>query len=171
MTTEHERAGSPGGDSGESETTETQVDCEVSMYARAAPTAVGKRRQEAVRNRLAALAGDGRISAVDVEQWPRRVIVGQTESPRIAGLYEEFVVAADAAGARLEPFFGDRPGVSGLLQNATDDRVLTLPVIAITVRQNGEIVGLYPCYRDGIHHRVEECVEALEAGTLPADLL
>lgn len=171
MTTEHERAVSPGGDSGTSEATETRVDCAVSMYARAAPTGVGKRRQEAVRERLTALAGDGRISAVDVEQWPGRVTVGQTEAPRVVDTYEEFAAAADAAGARLEPFFGDRPGVSGLLQDGTGNRILTLPVIALTVRQDGEIVGLYPCYRDGIHHRVEECVEALEGGTLPTNLL
>jgi hypothetical protein len=171
VTMEHERAGSSGGDGKTSEAAETQVDCAVSMYARAAPTGVGKRRQEAVRDRLTALADEGRVSTVDVERWPGRVTVDETEAPRVADTYEEFAAAADAVGARLEPFFGDRSGVSGLLQDGTGDRVLTLPVIALTVRQNGEIVGLYPCYRDGIHHRVEECVEALEGGQLPANLL
>lgn len=169
---EHEGAGSPGDDRDErSEVGETRVDCEVSLYARAAPTPVGKRRQEDVRYRLDALAGEGRIPAVDVEQWPGQTTVRDTERSPSAALYEEFAAAADAADARLEPFFRDRPGVSGLLQDTTGDRQLTLPVVAVTVRQDSEIVGLYPCYRDGIHHRVEDCVDALEAGKLPANLL
>jgi hypothetical protein len=165
----HERAESSGGDS--SGVTEPHVDCAVSMYARAAPTRAGKRRQESVRDRLTALANDGRISAVAVEQWPRRVTIDEAEASGVIGTYEEFAAAADAAGARLEPFFADRPGVSGLLQNGAGDRILTLPVIALAVRQDGEIVGLYPCYRDGTHHRVEECVETLKQSQLPTNLL
>jgi len=168
---DHERAKSPGAERDEgSEVGETQVDCEVSLYARAAPTPVGKRRQEDVRDRLDALAGAGRIPAVDVEQWPGQTTVRDAERSPAAALYEEFAAAADAADARLEPFFRDRPGVSGLLQDTTGGRQLTLPVVAVAVRRDGNIVGLYPCYRGGTHHRVEDCVDALEAGKLPANL-
>ena len=78
--------------------------------------------------------------------------------------YEELAAAAAEAGARLAPFFEDRGGIDGFIQSYTDTRVLTFPVLAVVVEHAGEVVGLYPCRRDGAHDRVEEAVDTLAAG-------
>ena len=144
--------------------------CEVSLYLRASPTAVGKRRQERVEERLTALADDGGVGSLSVERWPGQLRVGPDEDPEAAARYEELAAAADEAGARLAPFFEDRGGIDGFIESYADTRVLTFPVIAVVLKHDGEVVGLYPCRRDGVHDRVEEAVDALDAGESAANL-
>jgi len=144
--------------------------CDVSLYLRASPTAVGKRRQERVENRLAALADDGEVGSLSVERWPGQLRVSPGEEPPVMVRYEEFVAAADEAGARLVPFFEDRGGIDGFIQSYADTRVLTFPVIAVAVEVDDEVVGLYPCRHDGVHNRVEEAVDILTEGDAPTNL-
>jgi hypothetical protein len=42
--------------------------------------------------------------------------------------------------------------------------VLRALVVSITVRRDGDLVGLYPCWVDGDQQRVEDCLDTLEAG-------
>ena len=144
--------------------------CDVSLYLRASPTAVGKRRQERVEERLAGLVEEGALGSLSVERWPDRLRVGPDEDPTLAARYEELAAAADEAGARLAPFFEDRGGIEGFIQNYADTRVLTFPVIAVVVEHEDDVVGLYPCRREGAHDRVEEAVDSLAAGTSPDNL-
>jgi hypothetical protein len=144
--------------------------CEVSLYLRASPTAVGKRRQERVEKRLTALADDGEVGSLSVERWPGQIRVSPGEESPAVARYEELAAAADEAGARLVPFFEDRGGIDGFIQSYADTRVLTVPVLAVVVEHDGEVVGLYPCRRDGAHDRVEEAVDALAAGESAANL-
>jgi hypothetical protein len=162
VTTEH-----PGTSNADTEGT---LGCTVSLYLRSSPTTVGKRRQTDIQDRLVAVAEAGRIPEPTVEQWPGQVTVNEGESAPVVTLYDELAAAASAGGARLQPFFDDREGVGGMVQGSAPDRIVTLPVASVVVRQDGDIVGLYPCHRDGIHHRVEESVDALEAGEVPANL-
>lgn len=148
---------------------ESGVDCDVSLYLRASPTTVGKRRQERIEERLQSLADEGRVDSLSVEHWPGQVTVGDEEPP-IVLRYEELAAAADEAGARLAPFFDDRESVTGLVQGPSEDRIITLPVVAIVIEQEGRVVGLYPCHREGVHHRAEEAIDLIEAGTLPDNL-
>jgi hypothetical protein len=144
--------------------------CEVSLYLRASPTAVGKRRQERVEKRLTALADDGEVGSLSIERWPGQIRVSPGEESPAVARYEELAAAADEAGARLVPFFEDRGGIDGFIQSYADTRVLTVPVLAVVVEHDGEVVGLYPCRRDGAHDRVEEAVDALAAGESAANL-
>ena len=144
--------------------------CDVSLYLRASPTAVGKRRQERIEERLSGLVDEGALGSLSVERWPDKLRVGPDEDPTLAARYEELVAAADEAGARLAPFFEDRGGIEGFIQNYADTRVLTFPVIAVVVEHENEVVGLYPCRREGTHHRVEEAVETLTGGASPDNL-
>lgn len=152
------------------ETTLPAAECAVSLYLRSSPTAVGKRRQERVETRLAGLAEDGEIADLRVEHWPGQLRYSPEEDPPVVARYEELAAAAEAAGARLAPFFEERGGVDGLIQSYADTRVLTLPVIAVVVERDGDLAGLYPCRREGTHHRVEEAVDALAAGQAPENL-
>lgn len=144
--------------------------CDISLYLRASPTAVGKRRQERVEQRLAALTDEGALGSLSVERWPGQLRIGPDETPTVAARYEELAAAADEAGARLAPFFEDRGGIDGFIQSYADTRVLTFPVIAVVVEDDDEVVGLYPCRRDGVHDRVEEAVDTLAAGESPDNL-
>ena len=144
--------------------------CDVSLYLRASPTAVGKRRQDRVEQRLTALAGDEELGSLSIERWPGQLRVSPGEEPPAVARYEELAAAATEAGARLAPFFEDRGGIDGFIQSYTDTRVLTFPVLAVVVEQAGEVVGLYPCRRDGVHDRVEEAVDTLAAGGSAANL-
>lgn len=146
------------------------AECDIALYLRASPTAVGKRRQERVEQRLAALDDEGALGSLSVERWPGQLRVGPDEESPAVARYEEFAAAADEAGARLAPFFEDRGGIDGFIQSYADTRVLTFPVIAVVVRHDGEVVGLYPCRRDGVHDRVEEAVDTLAAGESPGNL-
>ncbi len=145
-------------------TSPSSAACDVSLYLRASPTAVGKRRQERVEERLRALADDGGIGSLSVEHWPGKLRVGPSEESAAVARYEELAAAASEAGARLAPFFEDRGGIDGFIQSYTDTRVLTFPVLAVVVEHGGEVTGLYPCRRDGVHDRVEEAVDTLDAG-------
>lgn len=157
-------------DQGAGEDTPPAVECTVSLYLRSSPTAVGKRRQERVQERLAGLAEDGEIAAVRVEHWPGQLRYSPDEDPPVVARYEELAAAAEGAGARLAPFFEERGGVDSLVGSYADTRVLTLPVIAVVVERDGELAGLYPCRHGGTHHRVEEAVDALAAGRAPENL-
>jgi hypothetical protein len=158
-----------GGRTGSGAAAET-VDCDVSLYLRASPTGVGKRRQERVEKRLRALAEEGRIGSLSVEHWPGQMRVGAEEESPVADRYDELAGAAGQVNAGLAPFFDDREGVDGMIQSQAGTRIITFPVIAVVIEQAGGIVGLYPCRRDGIHHRVEDGVDSLASGEVPANL-
>jgi hypothetical protein len=165
-----EDAGADGKETGERTAGEAPAECTVSLYLRGSPTAVGKRRQEDIERRVSELLEEGRVEAVDIERWPGKVRVGAQEESPVADAFDDLAGAADEAGARLAPFFSDRQGVDGMLQSHADTRIITFPVVTLVVEREADIVGLYPCRRDGVHYRVETAVDALAAGDLPDNL-
>jgi hypothetical protein len=78
-------------------------------------------------------------------------------TPPPVELYEEFLEALGDDG-HLDPFFEDRPGIGRA------SRVVVLPVITLALRRDGELTGLYPCWKDGHHYSIEQGLEALERG-------
>lgn len=161
-----------GGEHGETDhSTESEVetavdpDCTVTLHLRASAPAAATRRQRTVLDRLQSLASDGVVPELRVERWSSRVTVpsnGDDGEPGPVALYDEFEAAAERADARLEPFFETREAVGGLLSaGPPTDRVIVFPVVCLTVRRDGDLTGLFPCWKDGNHHSVEDGLEAL----------
>lgn len=146
----------------------------VTVYLRTATSAAGERRQRRLLEQVDALQGQTGVPAPTVERWSRQVSVPvpDTAPDDAAAIerYEEFCEAAEAADASLEPFFTERPGGSRLLSADTRDRVVVFPVACVAVEDEGDLRGLYPCWRDGIHHSVEDALGALAAGEAPTNL-
>lgn len=140
----------------------------VTVHLRAAPSMPAANRQEAVVSRLTDLAAAGAIPEVGIERWSGQVTVPVPDADTDAGaveLFEEFESAADEAGVRLEPFFESKQAVGGLLSaGPTASKIIAFPVVCITVRRDEALTGLYPCWKDGDHHSVEDCLDALADG-------
>jgi len=139
----------------------------VTAHLRASPTGAAARRQQAVLEQLRALEAEGTIPDLTVERWGSRVNVpvSERDDSGAVALYEEFERAAEAYGLQLEPFFESRKAVGGLLSSGPPtERVIVFPVVSITIRRDGDLAGLYPCWSDGDHHSVEDCLDALMSG-------
>lgn len=140
----------------------------VTVHLRAAPSTPGGSRQEAVVSRLRDLAAAGAIPDIGIERWSAQVSVPVADDDSDAGaleLFEEFESVADAAGARLDPFFETKEAVGGLLSaGPTASKIVAFPVVCITIRREEALTGLYPCWKDGEHYSVEDCIDALADG-------
>jgi len=140
----------------------------VTVHLRAAPSTAAANRQESVVSRLTDLASAGTIPEADIERWSGQVSVPVSDADSDAGaleLFEEFESVAEAAGIRLDPFFESKEAVGGLLSaGPTASKIVAFPVICITIRRDETLTGLYPCWKDGDHHSVEDCLDALADG-------
>ena len=147
---------------------EDDGDVSVTVHLRAAPSTPAASRQEAVVSRLTELSTDGAIPEASIERWSGQVTVPVTEADTDAGaveLFEEFEAAADDAGVRLDPFFETKQAVGGLLSaGPAASKIIAFPVVCITIRRDDALTGLYPCWKDGEHHSVEACLDALADG-------
>jgi hypothetical protein len=140
----------------------------LTLYLRASPSSVAARRQQSVLDTLGQLAEDDALPALSVERWSRRVNVpvpeDGSEDAAAVELYEELEAVADRVDARLDPFFEEREAAGGLLSSGPPaQQVIVFPVVCVAVRRAGEVTGLYPCWKDGVHHSVEDCLGALAA--------
>ena len=118
-------------------------------------------RQQEVLDRLAILENDGVIET-EVVWWSPRVCPPDSDGPLSGGCPEvvcELVEIADRNGFSLEPFIEEHPGAIPGEGNS-----LTLPVIALVVREGGDVGGIYPIALDGRRYTVEDGLRALEAG-------
>jgi len=148
----------------------------VTAHLRAAPSSPASRRQQSVMKTLDELEADGTIPELAVERRSKQVTVPVLdEDSGDAGaveLFEAFESAADEAGIRLEPFFETREAVGGLLSSGpTNEEIIVFPVICLTIRREGDLTGLYPCWNDGVHESIEDCLGALGAGEGVENLL
>jgi hypothetical protein len=142
-------------------------DLALTLYVRPGASTVTKDRQSQIRARFERLADIGIIGDLAVEEWHKQVDVpteGQATNAAAVERFDEFKEAAALAGARLNPFFEERPQVSSFFSRSTTDRVIVFPVLGVTVRRDGELVGLFPCWRDGVHYSVGDCLDMLEDG-------
>ena len=118
-------------------------------------------RQQEVLDRLAMLESDGIIEA-EVIWWSPRVCPPDSAGPLSGGCPEvvcELIEIAEHDGFSLAPFIEHHPGA---IPGEGDS--LTLPVIALVVRDDGAIGGIYPIALDGTKYTVEHGLVALETG-------
>lgn len=138
------------------------------LYLRSAPTGPAVRRQRTIRERFDSLDGDDGGPDRRTERWPRTVTTPVDEGEAAVGAalarYERLAAAVDAAGGRLQPFFQRRARSSGLLVGGQDEQVITFPVCCLVLERGEAVTGLYPCWLDGVHHSVEDGLDALAAG-------
>jgi hypothetical protein len=130
----------------------------VTAYLRTGVASVVRDRQARVRETVERLDEAGVVGDVGVVGWPERARVPadtDTEAEAVA-LYDAFVGAVGVEA--LSPFFEERPAAGGA------DRVLDLPAICVVYRVDGTLSGLYPCWREGDHHSIEDCLRALCSG-------
>lgn len=130
----------------------------VTAYLRTGVTSVVRDRQARVRETVEQVEAAGIVEDVDVVGWPERVRAPpETDVGADAlQLYDEFIDAVEAEP--LVPFFEARQGAGEA------DRVVDLPAICVAYRVDGDLAGLYPRWRDGEHHSIEDCMRALCTG-------
>jgi hypothetical protein len=125
------------------------------------PQEVQERQQE-VLDRLAILESDGIVKA-EVVWWSPRVAPPKSDGPLSAGCPDvvcELVDLAKRDGFSLAPFIEEHAG-----RTPGKGDSLTLPVIALVVRDGEDIGGLYPVTFEGTKYTVEDGLVALESGT------
>jgi hypothetical protein len=141
------------------------ADVEFTLYLRPASSSALERCQRRIQQRFLTFDQLWDGDAAPVERWYKRVSE-PTENPeeqRIIDLFDEFNAVVDEAGGRLTPFFEQREQES-LLGFSSTGRTIVFPVACLTVRQGDSLVGLYPCWIDGEHYSVGDCLDRLEDG-------
>ena len=124
------------------------------------PQEVQERQQE-VLDRLAILESDD-IVKTDIVWWSPRVCPPNSDGPLSGGCPEvvrELVELAERDGFSLAPFIGEH---AGAIPGKGDS--LTLPVIALVMRDADNIGGIYPIALKGTKYTVEDGLHALESG-------
>ena len=141
------------------------ADLECTLHLRPGDSAAVERCQRRIRDRFEDLEGRFGTDSLSTERWYKRVSAptSNQKEQRAVELFDELQATVDAVGGRLTPFFDQRENDS-LLGLASTERVVVFPVACATIRRDGDLVGLYPCWLDGDHHSVGDCLDRLEAG-------
>lgn len=137
------------------------------LFLRPGSATAVEQRQQRIRSRFESLHAATVIDAFEVQRWRKEIRVPATDSSedqQAVALFDEFHERADAVDARLRPFFDERPALGTFFSPASADRILVFPVLCVSVREGERLQGLYPCWRDSIHHSVGDCLDRLEAG-------
>jgi hypothetical protein len=137
------------------------------LFLRPGSATAVEQRQQRIRSRFESLHTATVIDAFEVERWRKEIRVPASSSPddqQAVELFDEFHERAEAIDARLRPFFDERPAVDNFFSPASADRILVFPVLCVSVREGKRLQGLYPCWRNSIHHSVGDCLDRLEAG-------
>jgi hypothetical protein len=131
-------------------------DGDVTVYVAESVSSETHERFRAIKQGFDRLEAAEVVDGVSVVTWPTE-IDAPTDGPEgeVVATYDEFV---DAVGTEaLEPFFEADDADS-------HERVVSMPDICITVRESGELTGLYPKRGDRSVQSIEDCLTALSAG-------
>lgn len=138
----------------------------VNLYCRADAAFPARRHQRTVRERLGTLVESGVVAGVEVETWPTAVPLDgdDTLDPHADAreAYETFEAWAEEADASLSPFFECREHYT-LEDPSSSTRECLLPVVALIVHEDGEVVAAYPHVVDGEPRDVDDALETLES--------
>lgn len=116
-----------------------------------------------VIDRLGTLRTDGAIEDFEIETWPDELVVGERDQ-QILTLVETLQQWALDADVTLQPAF-DRRTVSPLVGASHD--VLTLPMMALAVYDDGDLRGVYPCSKGTRTWTVASYLSAVENDQSP----
>jgi len=132
-------------------------DGDVTVYVAESLSSESHERFRAVREGFDRLEAAEVVDGVSIVTWPTEVDA-PTDGPEneVVAIYDEFVesVGTDA----LEPFFEAETG------DDDHERTVTMPDICITVRDEGELTGLYPKRNGSETQSVEDWLAALAMG-------
>jgi len=132
-------------------------DGDVTIYVAESLSSESHERFRAVRDGFDRLEAAEVIDGVTVVTWPTEIDAPTDgHENEVVATYDEFVesVGTDA----LEPFFEAETG------DDDHERVVSMPDICITVRDEGELTGLYPKRDGSTTQSVEDCLAALAMG-------
>ena len=152
------------------------TDPRVHLYCRADPAPPARRRQRAVRDRLATLVDRGDVESVEARTWPASLPDESEGTDRALdpaaparSAYREFVDWAAEAGASLAPFFDERERYT-LDDPGAATREVVLPVVGLTVRDGERVVAAYPHTADGEPREVDDALAVLESGSVDPEV-
>ena len=132
-------------------------DGDVTVYVAESVSPESHERFRAVEDAFDRLEAAEVVDGVTVVTWPTEV-EAPTDGPEgeVVATYDEFVdsVGTDA----LEPFFETESG------DGEYERVVSMPDVCITIRDEGELTGLYPKRDGSATQSVEDCLAALAMG-------
>lgn len=132
---------------------------ELVVYLRESVRSAAAKRQQAVLDRLDALADAGVVEDVTVRRWPKRV----SESSEVLETVRELREAAEERGFRLEPFFQERERAPGVFTGRTETvREVVLPVVCVALYRDGDLRRVYPCADDEACYSVDDGLDMLE---------
>ncbi|NHN61728.1 hypothetical protein G9463_00175 [Haloarcula sp. JP-Z28] len=117
-------------------------------------------------DRFTELAATGVIDDFDIQTWPEEIPVSQrSEHGEVLATVDRYEQWATERGLSLRPPFETR--TSSLLVGGSTE-VLRLPMIAVAVYADDDLVGVYPCTDGTTTWSVTDCIDALT--TEPAGL-
>ncbi|MFC6731013.1 MULTISPECIES: HTH domain-containing protein [unclassified Haladaptatus] len=130
---------------------------EVEVYMRAFVPWEAQQRQREMVETLREYADGDTLADVSVNLWSSRVGVGDDTEEQTLRTVAEIERALCDAECSMEPFFKTRPGRSH------EQEKLTLPIMCVLVRDQGEIRGVYPCSKPDGTESVPDLLEKLAA--------
>ncbi|WP_324663243.1 HTH domain-containing protein [Haloarcula sediminis] len=114
-----------------------------------------------VIDRLSTLRGAGVLDDFDVTTWPEEIpLTGDNRQAELLEIIESYEAWAADRGLSLRPPFETR--TASLLVGEGED-VLTTPMLLAAAREDGDLVGIYPCTDGTKTWTIPEFLDALEA--------
>ena len=141
-------------------TSEREGEIRVELYERSELPPPAVEQVDGVHRRLEQLADVELIADVEREEWVKRVRVGECD-PSLRDTYLSFTAWANAAGARLTPFFQTRECFTPEEKDYTD--WLVMPAFCLAIYEDGELSAVYPHADENGTHTVQDGVESLVA--------
>ncbi|EMA33142.1 HTH domain-containing protein [Haloarcula japonica] len=112
-------------------------------------------------DRFTELAATGVVDDFDIQTWPEEISVSQrSEHGEVLETVDRYEQWATERGLSLRPPFETR--TSSLLVGGSTE-VLRLPMIAVAVYADDDLVGVYPCTDGETTWSVTDCINALAA--------
>lgn len=135
---------------------QTTIDC----FVRA--SAAGKLVSDSLET-LYGYGTDGTIDGVNVETWPDGIqLSDRTVDDFVEDLYEQFQWWASNTDCSLSPAF--RLSERTTLVNERVETVLTLPVLCLTIRVDGDLVSVVPHRTDTGVYTVTDALSDIHSG-------
>ena len=119
--------------------------------------------QQAVLNRMRTLEAEDVLDAASVDGgWQRVRTIDEDGRAGALATYREFDSWARRNGYSLGPAFEERQRAYMGLERLDD--VVVFPVVTLAMYEDDQLRGVFPCSDGDQVYRVNDCLDALEAG-------